>query len=114
MPETIASRLQPFAAGNATRHLFTNKISNFPTWRLNADSIALLKSLLPEGLFTYGINEQDQWLEDPIVFRNGGLFLGIVTHEAEGVLRITDEEESQLNALGLALKHKGKWVDYQE
>ena len=70
-------------------------------WTLNEASVAALKEALPEGLFQYDAT-QDGWFEDPILYRDGELMLGVLSHEAFAVLRLTDLEAVELEAAGFA------------
>jgi hypothetical protein len=68
-------------------------------WTLDETSIRALKEALGEGLFQYD-PLQDGWFEDPILYRDGELMLGVLSHEAFGVLRLTDSESAELDAAG--------------
>jgi len=68
-------------------------------WTLDETSIIALKEALGEGLFQYD-PLQDGWFEDPILYRDGELMLGVLSHEAFGVLRLTDSESQELDAAG--------------
>jgi hypothetical protein len=68
-------------------------------WTLDETSIIALKEALGEGLFQYD-PLQDGWFEDPILYRDGELMLGVLSHEAFGVLRLTDSESAELDAAG--------------
>jgi hypothetical protein len=109
----ILRQLEPFNRGEAKRRLFGGKAELVPIWELNAESITLLRSLLDEGLFTYGVGE-DEWLEDPIFFRDQEFFLGIVTHENEGIVRVTPDEQVELEAKGIKHRPEGQWVGYDD
>lgn len=71
-------------------------------WTLTAESLALLEPFFPDGLFTHGVHERG-WLEDPVFYRHGEFLLGVVTHEREGLIRITPDEERELIGLGIPL-----------
>lgn len=68
-------------------------------WELNHVTIGALEKVLPAGLFQYEPSE-DSWFEDPVVYRKGRLMLGVLSHEAFGVLCISDPEAAQLEAAG--------------
>ena len=72
---------------------------NTELWELNDTSIEALKQALPAGLLTYDPSEQ-WWFEDPILYRGGKLMLGVLSHEAFAVLRLTDLEAVQFSAAG--------------
>lgn len=85
-------RRVPFAAADeAARDL--------RLWRLDAEALSALRRFLPDGLFTHRIDPHG-WLEDPTFFRHGELMLGIVTHEREGILRVTPDELRELERIG--------------
>jgi hypothetical protein len=68
-------------------------------WQLNDRTIAALQQALPSGLLQYDPQE-DAWFEDPVFYREGELMLGVLSHEAFGVLRIGDPEVALLSAAG--------------
>jgi hypothetical protein len=80
-------------------------------WRLDSTSAALLESYLPRGLFTNAVNPLG-WFEDPLVYRNGELMLGVVTHEQEGVLRVSSDELRELERLGFDFELAGNSIEY--
>jgi hypothetical protein len=63
-------------------------------WLLTGETVAVLHDVLPDGLFTR--TPADSSLEDLTVYRNGEALLRIVTREAEGILRIRDDEAPSL------------------
>lgn len=111
---TILRQLEPFSRGIAERHRFGETVQAVHVWELNSQSVSLLKSLLDDGLFTYGFMAEGEWLEDPIFFRDQEFFLGIVTHEYEGVIRVTAEEQAELDAKGIKHRTEGQWVGYTD
>jgi hypothetical protein len=42
----------------------------------------------------------DAWFEDPVIYRDGQLMLGVLSHEAFAVLRLEDHELPQLATTG--------------
>ena len=68
-------------------------------WQLNDETVRALTSALPSGLLQYDPQE-DAWFEDPVFYRDGELMLGVLSHEAFGVLRIGESESSLLSAAG--------------
>jgi len=70
-------------------------------FHLNRESIAALQSILPSGLFQFTCGDRTGWAEDPIVYRNGRLMLGIISHEGIAGLRISKREEASLATIGL-------------
>ena len=96
----IVSSLQGFSRGVRCRVMPSDEASDVPLWSLNDQSVRLLRSILKDGLFTY-VREDDEWLEDIVVFRNGGALLDITSHEGKGTLRVTQEELAELEAMGV-------------
>ncbi len=111
--DTIADRWR--RPPEARRHLSGPPNSGlvFATdlWALNQETILALKAAFPRGLFDY-YPGADAWFEDLEVYRRGELLLGIITHEQEGLLRLTTEESAELLERGLVLRSQGKWVGY--
>ncbi|HEX6598974.1 MAG TPA: hypothetical protein VF034_06595 [Gemmatimonadaceae bacterium] len=68
-------------------------------WRLDEDALQALRTFLPDGLFTHRVDPHG-WLEDPMFFRDGQLMLGVVTHQREGVVRVTPVELRELERIG--------------
>lgn len=68
-------------------------------WRLDEDALQALRQFLPDGLFTHRVDPLG-WLEDPMLFRDGQLMLGVVTHLREGVVRVTPDELRELERIG--------------
>ena len=56
---------------------------------------------LPSGLFQFSCGDRTGWAEDPVVYRNGRLMLGIISHEGIAELRISKREEESLATIGL-------------
>jgi hypothetical protein len=80
-------------------------------WELNETTQAELLRNFPAGFLTYRPSDSS-WCEDPCVFRDGELMLGIISHESEGVLRIRGTEQLLLDQLELPYRLKGEWVGY--
>lgn len=68
-------------------------------WRLDEDALQALRAFLPDGLFTHRVDPHG-WLEDLMLFRDGQLMLGVVTHQREGLVRVTAEELRELERIG--------------
>jgi len=58
-----------------------------------------LTKALPGGLLQYEPAEGG-WFEDPVLYRDGRLMLGTLSHEAFAVLCISEPEFAQLEAAG--------------
>ena len=80
-------------------------------WTLNEATVERLLSFLDEGLF-HSPAGPDGWLEDLAIYRRGELVLGLLSHEREGVLRLSHEEHAQVAALGIPSGATAEWVDY--
>jgi hypothetical protein len=80
-------------------------------WSFNEASLERLLSFLDEGLFHLPAGP-DGWLEDLAVYRRGELLLGLVSHEREGVLRLTADEHREVAALGIASEATAEWISY--
>ena len=96
--------VRPLALGEATRERMSGRTADDlsrPTerWTLNETSIDALKEALAEGFFQYD-PWQDGSFEDPILYRDGELMLGVLSHEAFAVLRLTASESQELDAAG--------------
>ena len=110
-PSRAADRWEQFdevvrklALGQATRERMSGRTADDlsrPTerWTLNETSMSALKDALADGLFQYDPSH-DGSFEDPILYRDGELMLGVLSHEAFGVLRVTDFESEELDAAG--------------
>jgi len=90
----IATDLRRVAAApneEPTRHL--------RVWRLDDDALQALRPFMQDGLFTHRVDPRG-WLEDLMLFRDGQLMLGVVTHQREGVVCVTPEELRELERVG--------------
>jgi hypothetical protein len=100
----LAKVIRPFSRGAETRERMSGRTVDDLTrgtelWKLNRVTIGALKLVLPAGLFQYEPSE-DSWFGDPVIYREGRLMLGVLSHEAFGVLCISDRESAQLEAAG--------------
>lgn len=98
--------VQPFARGEGVRERMSGATADDLTrrtrlWELNGETIEALRRLFPDGLFGYAPAERG-WFEDPVFYRDGRLMLGILSHEAFAVLRLSEAESEQLSAAGFA------------
>jgi hypothetical protein len=75
-------------------------------WRLTGESADALRSVLPEGLFTYEPGTRS--LEDPTIYRGGTPLLAIVTHEGEGTVAATEADAESLARAGLPFHLAGR------
>jgi len=58
-----------------------------------------MQQALPNGFLSYD-PEPSCWFEDPILYREGDLLLGVLSHEAFAVLRLSVLESVRLSAAG--------------
>jgi hypothetical protein len=96
--------VQPFSRGEKTRERMSGRTADDLTrstrlWELNSVTIGALKHALPSGLLAYDPAGRG-WFEDPIFYRDGALVLGVLSHEAFAVLRISVLESVRLSAAG--------------
>lgn len=80
-------------------------------WTYNDASLTRLLTFLDDGLFHWPAGP-DGWLEDLTIYRDGELLLGIVSHEQEGVLRLTPEEHAAVAAAGIESASTAESVGY--
>lgn len=96
--------VQPFSRGEKTRERMSGRTADELTrstqlWELNQSTIEVMRQALPGGLFQYEPLEGG-WFEDPVIYREGRLMLGTLSHEAFAVLCLSDLESAQLAAAG--------------
>jgi len=80
-------------------------------WKLTSASFSALQGFFPGGIFSYA-SEKEGWFEGPVFYREGELMLGIVSHESEGILRVTREERQLLERSGFPFRASGAYVGY--
>jgi hypothetical protein len=102
--DAIEAPLLSFQRDSAIReHLSGSAAEDFRRearlWLCTSDSLAVLPGLFPLGPFAYPFGET-AWCEDLILYRDGELMLGIISHEDAGLMRLTQLEVSQLSAAG--------------
>jgi len=102
--ERFQKTMRPRAVGKSVRERMSGRTADDlrrPTdlWSLDDSALDFLKSVLPEGVFQYD-PRGGAWFEDPIFYRGGELMLGVLSHEAFAVLRVTDRESGELAAAG--------------
>lgn len=81
-------------------------------WTFDEASLERLLSFLDAGLF-HCPPGPDGWLEDLTLYRQGELVLGLVSHEREGVLRLTRDEFAEVAALDIPLDSTAESITYQ-
>jgi len=115
--DAFEAALAPWSRGVQRRRVVANPTTSdrgddVHVWTLTAEAVARLRPFGPDHLFTYELDMQRGWLEDPIVWRDGQVMLAIVSHEQEGVLRVTPQEAALLDTLGIPTREVGEWVGY--
>jgi hypothetical protein len=98
--------VDPFSRGKGTRERMSGRTADDLTrptqlWELNETTISALADALPDGLLTYDPSEESSF-ENPVVYRAGQLLLGVLSHEAFGVLRLSESEVADLTAAGFS------------
>lgn len=119
-PEPFCDRFRTAAAAFALpdaprKHMVTYAGLPFvrpaPLWRLTPESIELLREFLDEGLFTYPAGEWEAGcIENPALYRDGEIMLGIVSHEGEGVLKLRQDEWAEFARLGIPSHDRPEWI----
>lgn len=109
--------LAPFALPIARRrvpgaHPSAELTREVRLWAFTAESLSALDGFLPGGIFEHETGPEG-WLENFTLYRAGELLLGVITHEREGVLRLTAAEHDELEAMGIRASAEGRWVDDQ-
>jgi hypothetical protein len=80
-------------------------------WTFSDASLARLLSFLDRSLFLWPAGP-DGWFEDLTIYRQGELVLGLVSHENEGVLRLTPDEHREVAALDMPSETTAEWIRY--
>jgi hypothetical protein len=96
--------VKPFSRGEETRERMSGATADDLTrsthvWEVNPVTVGALQQALPNGLLSYD-PEGRGWFEDPILYREGNLLLGVLSHEAFAVLRLSVVESMRLKAAG--------------
>jgi hypothetical protein len=107
---------KPFRRSRASRRHLSGPagkglIYETDLFELNSETISALRVAFPQGIFDY-YPASSAWFEDLEVFRAEEMMLGVITHEHEGVLRVSPEERALLDKAGIAYRLKGEWVGY--
>lgn len=105
LADAFEDALAPFALPNAPRPVLADAEHADGTrevrlWVLSDESITALAPFLTRGLFHHEAGPAG-WLEDLTVYRAGELVLGVLTHEREGILRLTPGEHAEVAAIGV-------------
>lgn len=94
--------MKPYSRGEEIRERMSGRTADDLTrktrlWELNTVTIDALKQALSGGLLAYDPAPKGCF-EDPILYRDGVLLLGVLSHEAFAVLRISVLESVRLSA----------------
>jgi hypothetical protein len=114
--DRFLAAVEPYRIDEARRPHATTYVGDDPMrpaelWRALPELVAILKQFFREGLFTYMTSAHEEgWLEDPTFYRDGALFLAIVSHEREGYLELTALEAAELSALGIQTRDRRMYV----
>jgi hypothetical protein len=101
LPETLWARVDAMLAP------FRRRIASAgDRWALTGESIAALRELLAEGLFTYAPAAGS--LENPVIYRGGRVFLAVASDEREGTLHLGAEDEESLERVGLPTHRRSR------
>lgn len=104
--EAAFALLNPLWRGCAERdHIHNGPTRDVDLFELSDGAVAALDTLLPFGLLSWWFEHLDtaQWVEDPVVYRDGELLLAVVSHEHLAELRLSDDERADLLASGFRL-----------
>lgn len=104
--ESFEKLIHRFFRGEQTRERMSGRTADQLTrptkiWDLNDATAAALTRALPDGLLAYDPSDESSF-ENPVVYRGGQLLLGVLSHEAFGVLRLSNDEAEQLRQAGFA------------
>ena len=96
--------VRPFSRGEEVRERMSGRTADDLTrssklWELNTTTIGALQRALPSGLLAYDPVGKG-WFEDPVLYRGGRLMLGVLSHEAFAIMRLSDGESVELSAAG--------------
>jgi hypothetical protein len=94
--------VKPFSRGEQTRERMSGPTADDLTrttrvWELNDTTIVALRDALPGGLLAYDPSDESSF-ENPVIYRDGRLLLGVLSHEAFAVLRLSEGEVANLAA----------------
>jgi hypothetical protein len=98
--------LTPLLRGKAVReHARWGTTGEVELFEFSESGISILQRLLPHGVFSYWFDVVDavQWVEDPVLYRDGELMLAAVSHEDWAEIRLSEVERAELVALGFQL-----------
>ncbi len=101
----MASRRIPASAADASA------VRPVRLWAFNHASLERLLTFVDEDI-CYCPPGPDGWLENLTIYRSAELVLGIVSHEGEGVLRLTPAEHIEVAALDIPSELSAESIRY--
>lgn len=110
--DRVRALLRPFELPPAPRGWRAEElVHDTELWALTEETITILGEFFDEGLFTYPVGESGAGeIEDPTIYRAGEMMLEIISHEREGVLRVTAEEYREIESLGIPTRSEAPWI----
>jgi hypothetical protein len=78
---------------------------------LEPAAIEVLRKSWPVGPVS-SLYDEEIWLEDLIIYRDGEVMMGVTTHEGGGVLRLTELELVSLRRTGFPDRREVPWIGY--
>lgn len=114
--DAFEDELAPYQRPDGVRRALTARtpaelVRPVRLWAFNEASLARLLTFLDNGIFHCPAGP-DGWLEDLTIYRQTELGLGIVSHEREGVLRLTPEEHAEVARRGIPSEETAEWIEY--
>lgn len=102
--ESFEKLIQRFFRGEQRRERMSGRTADDLTratkiWELNDATVAALTRALPGGLLAYDPSDESSF-ENPVIYRDGQLLLGVLSHEAFGMFRLSDDEARELHQAG--------------
>jgi hypothetical protein len=96
--------VRPFSRGEKVRERMSGRTADELTrstrlWELNDATIVALQRALPDGLLGYD-PVSESWFENPVFYRDGRLLLGVLSHEAFAIMRLSENESTELSESG--------------
>ena len=80
-------------------------------WRLSDATKKLLREALPDGYVSRNL-DQELWLENLTLYREGDFMVGVFSSEGGGAIRVTESELEELRAAGFPDRESLKWVKF--
>src|SRR5262245_53859069 len=100
--EPLTDALASFHGGTSKRENMTTLAGEearcpTETWRLTAESAAVLRQHIADGFFAAPSYSTAGWFEDFTIYRRGEVMLGVVSHEGLVVLCLTEQEHREVS-----------------